>query len=128
MIAKDNREQPNPQPEKGMLHGISPHELLRLAPKLKPYLRRSNPAWPEIVDAAHALSHDLGVSQCLWGYTCIAMGRQLAAVALAILSTKDLEHFSSAPNEYFHHMVTRHVAGEPHLGRTLWALRRAARH
>jgi hypothetical protein len=29
--------------DKGMVHGIAPDELVRLAPKLKPYLRRPTP-------------------------------------------------------------------------------------
>jgi hypothetical protein len=76
------------RPEKGIVHGILPDELPRLAPRLKPYLHRPDPAWPELVDAA--LRHDLGVSKSLWGEACLAMGRELAAVALAIVSTKVL--------------------------------------
>jgi hypothetical protein len=34
------------RPEKGMVHGIRPDELVRLTPKLKPYLRRPDPISP----------------------------------------------------------------------------------
>lgn len=81
------------RPERGMVHGIAPDELVRLAPKLKPYLRRPDPTWPDIVDAADWLRHDLDISKSLWGEACTKMGRELAAEALAILSTKAL-----APN------------------------------
>ena len=111
--------------EKGMVHGIRPDELPRLAPKLKPYLRRPDPTWPDLIDAADWLRHDLGVSKSLWGEACLAMGRELAAVALAIVSTKEPEHFKTSPGGYFHGMVVKHVAGELHLERTVWALRRA---
>jgi replication initiation protein RepC len=114
------------RPEKGMVHGIAPDELVRLAPKLKPYLRRPSPTWPEIIDAAEWLRHDLGVSKPLWGEACLAMGRDLAAIALAIVSTKDPAHFTASPGGYFHGMVTKARAGELHLERTVWALRRAA--
>ena len=80
-----------------MVHGIAPDELVRLAPKLKPYLRRPNPTWPDIIDAADWLRHDLGVSKSLWGDACLAMGRDLAAVALAIVSTKEPGHFRPRP-------------------------------
>ena len=113
------------RPEKGMVHGIAPDELPRLAPKLKPYLRRASPTWPEIVDAADWLRHDLGVSKSLWGEACVTMGRDLAAVALAIVSTKDPEHFTASPGGYFHGMVAKAKAGELNLDRTVWALRRA---
>jgi replication initiation protein RepC len=114
------------RPEKGMVHGIRPDELPRLTPKLKPYLPRPNPAWPDIVDAADWLRHDLGVSKSLWGDACLAMGRELAAVALAIVSTKEAKHFQTSPGGYFHGMVARAKTGELHLERTVWALRRAS--
>jgi replication initiation protein RepC len=112
--------------DKGMVHGIAPDELVRLAPKLKPYLRRPNPTWPEIVDAAEWLRHDLAISKPLWGDACLAMGRDLAAVALAIVSTKEAEHFRTSPGGYFHGMVAKARAGELHLERTVWAMRRAS--
>jgi replication initiation protein RepC len=109
-----------------MMHGIRPDELPRLTPRLKLYLRLSNPTWPDIVDAADWLRHDLGVSKSLWGDACLAMGRELAAVALAIVSTKEAEHFQTTPGGYFHGMVAKARAGELHLERTVWALRRAS--
>ena len=111
--------------DKGMVLGIRPDELVRLTPKLKSYLRRPNPTWPDIVDAADWLRHDLGVSKSLWGDACLAMGRELAAVALAIVSSKEAEHFRTSPGGYFHGMVAKANAGELHLERTVWALRRA---
>ena len=66
------------------------------------------------------------VSKSLWGDACLAMGRELAAVALAVVSTKDEEHFRTSPGGYFHGMVAKAKAGELHLERTIWALRRAA--
>jgi replication initiation protein RepC len=113
------------RPEKGMVHGIRPDELVRLTPKLNPYLRRPNPTWPDIIDAADWLRHELGVSKSLWGDACLAMGRKLAAVALAIVSTKEPEHFRTSPGGYFHGMVDKAKAGELYLERTMWALRRA---
>jgi replication initiation protein RepC len=108
-----------------MVHGICPDELVRLTPKLKLYLRCPNPTWPDIVDAADWLRPDLGVSKFLWGDACLTMGRELAAVALAIVSTKDEEHFPTSPGGYFHGMVDKAKTGELHLDRSVWALRRA---
>jgi replication initiation protein RepC len=103
---------------------ISPNELVRLAPKLQPYLRRPDPTWPELIDAADWLRNELGVSKSLWGEACLAMGRELATVALAIVSTKDPGYFASSPGGYFSGMVMKH-AGELHLERMVWTLRRA---
>jgi replication initiation protein RepC len=114
------------RPEKDRVHGIVPDELVRLAPKLRSYLEGPNPTWPELVDAADWLRHELGVSKSLWGEACLVMGREMAAVALAIVSTKDPEHFRTTPGGYFHGMVAKARADELHLERTVWALRRAA--
>ena len=109
--------------ERGRGMKLTPDELVRLAPRLKLYLRRSNPTWPELVDAAAFLRSDLDVSQSLWGEACLAMGRPLAALAIAIVSTKDPTHFRTTPGGYFHGMVAKAKAGELNLDRTLWALR-----
>jgi replication initiation protein RepC len=107
------------------VRGVTPDEVVRLMPKLKPYLERPSPTWPELVDAADWLRHELGVSQSLWGEACLAMGRERAAVALAIVSTKEAGHFRTTAGGYFHGMVAKARAGELHLERTLWALRNA---
>jgi Replication protein C C-terminal region len=51
------------------------------------------------------------------------MGRELAAVALAIVSTKEVAHFQTSPAGYCHGMVVKARAGKLHLERTVWALR-----
>ncbi len=118
------------QPERtdnGTVLRIKTDELVRLAPRLRPYLRTSSPAWPDIVDAADWLRHELGVSKHLWGEACLAMGREKAAIALAIVSAKPAEHFTASPGSYFHGMVKRAKAGELDLARTLWGLREKPR-
>jgi len=93
------------------VHGIRPDELAQLAPRLRSYLCRPNPTWPDVIDAADWLRHDLDVSKSLWGDACITMGRDLAAVALAIVSTKQPEHFRTTPGGYLHGMVQKAKAG-----------------
>ena len=113
-------------PVRGKVLGVPADELVQLAPKLKPHLRRPDPNWADIVDAADWLRHDLGVSKELWGDACLAMGRELAAMTIAIVSTKDAEHFKSSPGGYFHGMVAKHITGDLRLERSIWALRNAA--
>ncbi|WP_317629053.1 replication initiation protein RepC [Defluviicoccus vanus] len=111
--------------DSGTVMKLSTAELAHLAPRLRPYLRSSDPTWPDIVDAADWLRHDLGVSKSLWGEACLAMGREKAAVALAIVSAKPAEHFRTTPGGYFHGMVAKAKTGELHLNRTIWGLRDA---
>jgi replication initiation protein RepC len=125
-VSQSPQPQPAHRPGKSTVDGIRPEELTRLAPRLTPFLTRPNPNWPEVVDAADWLRHHLGVSKPLWDDACLTMGRHLAAVALAIVSTKAPEHFRTSPGGYFHGMVQKAKSGELHLERTVWALRRAA--
>jgi predicted CoA-binding protein len=78
---------------------------------------------PEIVDAADWLRGELGVSKPLWGEACLAMGREEAAIAVAIVSAKPADHFRSSPGGYFYGMVAKAKAGELNLARTIWGLR-----
>jgi replication initiation protein RepC len=109
--------------DSGTVMQINPDELVRLAPRLRPYLRTASPAWPDIIEAADYLRHDLSVSKPLWGDACLAMGREKAAIALAIVSAKPEGHFTASPGSYFHGMVKRAEAGTLNLSRTVWGLR-----
>ncbi len=114
------------QPERtdsGAVLKINTDELVRLAPRLRPYLTTATPTWPDIVEAADWLRHDLGVSKPLWGDACMAMGREKAAIALAIVSAKPAEHFTTSPGSYFYGMVQRAKTGDLNLARTIWGIR-----
>ena len=105
---------------------LKPAQLVELAPRLKSYLHQlERPAWPDIVDAAEWLSGELGVSRTLWAHACFVMGRGLAAVALAFVTTRPEGHFTKGPAGYFAGMVRKAEKGELHLDRTLWKLREA---
>lgn len=113
--------------DNGTVMRLSTDELVRLAPRLKPYLASAAPGWPDIIAAADWLRHDLGVSKPLWGEACLAMGREEAAIALALVSAKPAEHFKTNPAGYFYGMVAKAKAGTLHLGRTIWGLRTQSR-
>jgi replication initiation protein RepC len=51
------------------------------------------------------------------------MGREQAAIAVAIVSAKPPEHFTTTPGGYFNGMVGRAKAGTLNLSRTIWGLR-----
>jgi replication initiation protein RepC len=122
-----NPQKPSPKQARER-HGARdpPGRVGQIRTRRKSYLRRPNPTRPEIIDAADWLRHDVDVSKPQWGDACLTMGRDLATFALAIVSTKDPEHFRTTPGGYFHGMVQNAKAGELHLERTVWALRRAA--
>ncbi len=100
-----------------------PDPLIQLAPRLRPYLRSKDPTWPDIIEAADWLRAELDISKPLWGEACILLGRVGAAIAVAIVSTKDPEHFRTTPGGYFRGMIKKAEARELNLDRTIWGLR-----
>jgi replication initiation protein RepC len=110
-------------PEKAI--GIKPAELVDLAPRLAQYIPHGTLTWNHVLDAADWLRGELGVSRSLWADACNTMGRDQAALAMAIVSTKSEGHFSRSAGGYFAGMVRKHERGELHLERSLWALREA---
>lgn len=99
-------------------------QLLDLAPRLAAHVLSETPTWRDIVDAAgQGLRLELGVSASLWGEACRAMGRDQAALALAIVSTKPTGHFTRGAGGYFAGMLRKFEKGELRLERTLWALK-----
>jgi replication initiation protein RepC len=112
-----------PRTDSGTVMRMSVRELLAFAPRLRTYLKTPTPAWPEIVDAADWLRGEMGVSQHLWGEACQALGREAAAIAIALVSAKPAEHFRTSPGGYFHGMVAKAQAGQLNLARTIWGLR-----
>jgi replication initiation protein RepC len=110
-------------PEK--LVGIKPAELVDLAPRLAQYIPHGTLTWSLVLDATDWLRGELGVSRSLWAEACKTMGRDRAALALAIVSTKSAAHFSRSAGGYFAGMVRKDERGELRLERSLWALREA---
>jgi replication initiation protein RepC len=105
---------------------LKPAQLLDLAPRLARCVTDATPTWTAIVDAAGgSLRHELGVSPSLWGEACVTMGREQAALALAIVSTKAPGHFTRGAGGYFAGMVRKAARGELRLERSIWALRQA---
>lgn len=116
------RNDPFPEPL-----GLTPGHLLELAPRLSPYVPPGSTevAWPAIVEAADWLGGEMGISRTLWARACQVMGRPYAAVALALMSTRQPGHFTSSPGGYFAGMLRKYEKGELRLAGTLWALREA---
>ena len=81
--------------------------------------------WQAIVDAADWLGGEMGISRTLWARACQVMGRPYAAVAVALVSTRGAEHFTSGPGGYLAGMLRKYEKGELRLAGTLWALREA---
>jgi replication initiation protein RepC len=123
-------EAPSPSRRNGLFPeplGLTPGHLLELAPRLSPYVPTGSAdiTWPAIIDAALWLGGEMGISRTLWVRACQVMGRPYAAVALALVSTRQAEHFTSSPGGYFAGMLRKYEKGELRLAGTLWALREA---
>jgi replication initiation protein RepC len=110
---------------------ITPATLVELAPRLAPYMpaRYNDKSWPAVVEAALFLSGELGVNRTLWARACDVMGREYAAVAMAIVSTKqqgqEPGQIQSTPGGYFAGMLKKFEKNPQDLclSRTLWRLK-----
>ena len=104
---------------------ITPPQLLELAPRLVRYMptQSRDYSFEAIVEAAYWLSGEMRVSHSLWARACQVMGRETAAVALAIVSTRPDGHFTSGPGGYFAGMLRKFEKGDLHLERSLWKLK-----
>ena len=115
------------RPERRSVAGIRrPSQLLELMPRLGAYIADQEPSWSEITEAAYSgLRLELGVSASLWAEACRVMGREGAALALAIVSTKPDSFFTKGAGGYFGGMVRKAEKGELFLEKTLWGLRQS---
>jgi replication initiation protein RepC len=104
---------------------ITPHGLAELAPRLAAYVPALSDArdWLAIVEGALWLSGEMGINRTLWARACQVMGREYAAVALAIVSTRPASYFTSSPGGYFAGMLRKFEKGELCLSRTIWKLK-----
>jgi replication initiation protein RepC len=104
---------------------VTPVQMVELAPRLAPYMpvRFNDMSWPALIEAALWLSSEMGINRTLWARACQVMGREYAAVALALVSTKPAGHFTSGPGGYFAGMLRKFERGELCLSRTLWKLK-----
>jgi replication initiation protein RepC len=106
---------------------ISAMELARLAPRLGQCLLTHQPDWGEVSDAAAVLAQELSIPRVLYAEACRALGRPMAAIAVAIISTKAADHFRQAgPSGYLRGMLRRAREGALHLDRSIFGLRSAA--
>ena len=87
--------------------------------------RTNDKDWPAIVEAALFLSGEMGINRTLWSRACDVMGREYTAVAMAIVSTRAAEHFTSGPGGYFAGMLRKFEKNPQDLclSRTLWKLK-----
>jgi replication initiation protein RepC len=102
---------------------LSPREMAKLAPRLTCYLKTNVPTWPDLVEAADWLRNEMGVSRMIWGEACLVMGREQAALAVAIVSSKPTSHYRSSASAYFRGMVAKAKMGELNLERSIWGMR-----
>jgi replication initiation protein RepC len=115
--AQANPSKPPPSQESKLFPerlNVTPAQMVELAPRLAAYMppRYDDKSWPALIEAALWLSGEMGINRTLWARACQVMGREYAAVALALVSTRPAGHFTSGPGGYFAGMLRKfeHVA------------------
>ena len=89
---------PKRQEPSAPYYRVTATQLLELAPRLGRYVppHSRDFSFDAIVTAAYWLAGEMGVSTTLWARACQVMGRETAAVTLAIVSTRPAGHFTGS--------------------------------
>ena len=86
----------------------------------------ATPNWKDVADGGYRLAvEELAVSPSCWARACEVMGREIATIAIAIVSTKESGEITTSPARYFAGMVKLAVDGKLNLARSLWGAREA---
>lgn len=105
------------------IHGTPVGALLAILPdSIRLRLPPLHASWSDLIDAARFAALDLGVSQDAWGEACSSLGRDGAAVALAVVAVKHERGLVNSPGGYLRALARRAVTGELHLERSVFAL------
>lgn len=105
--------------------GIRPSHLVEISNSIEVYLGQEEATWPNLIEAAYMVRHDLGVSQHAWADACRRMGRNAAAACIALIDSKRLE--IASPGGYLRAMTQKHVDGDLNLPRSFYGLRRGTK-
>lgn len=98
---------------------VTPEDIVRIAPRMAAYLPRGKPGWSDVVEAADWLRAEIGVPKPTWVDACLAMGRDRAAVAVAVVSARPSGHIRKSNAAYFAGMVKRARHGQLDLARSI---------
>ena len=112
---------PSPDSSTWTAGSVKPADLLAISPGLNKYLVDEDASWTNIVEAAFYLRSDLGISQDAWVRACQVLGRQQAAVAVAVIDAKS-EQIES-PGGYLRAMTDRAKTGELRLAASIYGLK-----
>ena len=100
----------------------TPQFVLQIAPLFRDHVRRPNPDWSDLVQAAFEVRASLGISQHCWGSACEALGRVEATVAVAAIAAKHSQGRVTSPGGYLRAFVKAYKEGRLQLDRTLLGL------
>lgn len=80
------------------------------------------PDWRDIIDRGTLIRPMLGISEHAWSIACRDLGRETAAVAIAVLCGRRQE--IQKPGGWFRGVIAKAQTGELHLGKSVHALRK----
>lgn len=116
-----------PPSPSGSVFKARPADLIAMFPALAMYVTATVPGWPDLHHAAARLRHDLGIRTGTWVDALERIGRDGAAVAMAITAERQARReIRQTPGAYFAGMVAKAARDELDLGRSLWGFRSAA--
>ncbi|MGH7084117.1 MAG: replication initiation protein RepC, partial [Acetobacteraceae bacterium] len=82
--------QPTERPE----WAPKPRQVVAVCPTLAAYVTTTQPAWPDLVEAAYALTQQYELNKRVWETLCVVLGREWAALTVALVAEKPPSTFT----------------------------------
>ncbi len=104
-------------------HGVRMRDLLEILPSvIRLRIASPNFGWAELVDAAYCAATEMDVSDHAWGQACGELGREGAAIAVAVIAAKNELGLIRSPGGYLVGMTRRNATGELRLRNSVFGL------
>ena len=100
----------------------TPAFILQIAPPFRGWVTSAKPKPAEIVEAAHYVAGELGISRHAWETACGLLGRWTATVAVAVIANRHAAGLVRSPGGYLRGMLEQHRQGDLRLDRSLFGI------
>lgn len=107
--------------EQAETHQLSPGLIAHVFPELGLDGLSDRPGWSDVIDAADYLGQGLGISRDAWRIACHTMGRDGAAISVALIAANAAN--IETPGGYLRGMIRKAQDGELHLGPSVYGVR-----
>jgi hypothetical protein len=105
------RQAANPKQLPLPKHPPNPDLVVQISPCINAYVGASPKTWPAVINAAYAISSTWQLNRTTWGALCAHLGRDWAAIAVAIVAELPESRFTPSKTLTLAQQRARYLAG-----------------